>query len=65
MGYVSASTDVFPSATLTVNGTSIMQYNQPSFKGTHSRGGATFSDNGMGGVSVERAYKPAQWFKRK
>lgn len=33
---VSAYTNVFPSATLKMNGTSIMQYNQPSFKGTHT-----------------------------
>jgi RHS repeat-associated protein len=61
---VSTATDVFPSATLTVNGKSAMQYNQPSFKATHTRGQPTFTDNGMGGVSAEWEYKPAQWFKR-
>jgi RHS repeat-associated protein len=61
---VSAATDVFPSATLTANGASIVQYNQPSFKATHTRGQPTYSDNGMGGVSAEWGYKPAQWFKR-
>ncbi len=33
---VKAATDIFPSATLSVNGTRLFQYNQPSFKGTHS-----------------------------
>ncbi|MDQ2751659.1 MAG: RHS repeat-associated core domain-containing protein, partial [Bacteroidota bacterium] len=33
---VSASTDIFPSATLSVNGNQIMNYNQPSFLKTHS-----------------------------
>lgn len=32
---VSAATDVFPSATLSVNGNILFQYNQPSFKATH------------------------------
>lgn len=32
---VSAATDVFPSATLSVNGNQLFQYNQPSFKATH------------------------------
>jgi len=32
---VSAATDVFPSATLSVNGVGLFQYNQPSFKATH------------------------------
>lgn len=32
---VSAATDVFPSATLSVNGNQLFKYNQPSFKGTH------------------------------
>jgi hypothetical protein len=41
-----------------------MQYNQPSFKATHTRGQPTYSDNGMGGASAEWGYKPAQWFKR-
>nr|WP_068890586.1 DUF6443 domain-containing protein [Pedobacter panaciterrae] len=48
---VSASTDVFPSAKLTLNGQKIMQYNQPSFKATHS-------------LTKDNSYKPAQWYKR-
>jgi RHS repeat-associated protein len=35
---VTAGTDVFPSATLSVNGRQLFQYNQPSFKATHGRG---------------------------
>ncbi len=33
---VSSYTGIFPSATLSVNGSQIMKYNQPSFTGTHS-----------------------------
>ena len=62
---VSAATDVFPSATLSVNGATIMHYPQPSFKATHTRGWPNFVDNGMGGVSPEeRPYLPASWYKR-
>ena len=62
---VSAATDVFPSATLTLNGTSIMQYNQPSFKATHTKESNTnFTDNGMGGAMKDQPYKVANWFKR-
>lgn len=32
---VKASTDIFPSATLSVNGKQLFRYNQPSFKNTH------------------------------
>ncbi len=35
---VKGYTDVFPSATLSVNGALIFQYNQPSFVKTHSKG---------------------------
>lgn len=48
---VSAGTDVFPSATLSVNGSQLFKYNQPSFTGTHGRN-SSFSDNGRGGVDV-------------
>jgi hypothetical protein len=48
---VTAATDVFPSATLSVNGRQLFQYNQPSFKGTHGYERRTVSgDNGTGGV---------------
>jgi len=48
---ISAGTDVFPSATLNVNGTQLFQYNQPSFRATHGRN-SSFGDNGRGGVDV-------------
>ncbi len=55
---VMAATDVFPSATLTMNGSQLMYYPQPSFKGTHGYQGKTvFGDNGMGGSTV-REYTP-------
>ena len=47
---ISAATDVFPSATLSVNGNQLFQYNQPSFKATHQRVAKTMiGDNGRGG----------------
>lgn len=61
---VSSATDIFPSARLTVNGSTIMQYNQPSFKATHTTRGYNFSDNGTGGVMTDQTYKPARWYKR-
>jgi RHS repeat-associated protein len=55
---VTAATDIFPSATLTMNGSQIMHYPQPSFKGTHGYSKQTvFSDNGMGG-STTTEYSP-------
>jgi hypothetical protein len=50
--------------TLKVNGNSVMQYDQPSFKATHTRGQPTWEDNGIGGVSAKWEYKPAEWYKR-
>lgn len=49
---ISAATDVFPSATLTVNGSTIMQYDQPSFISNFSA-----AESGI-------TYIPAKWFKR-
>lgn len=69
---VSAATDVFPSAVLTVNGNDLMNYKQPSFVATHKAplvgytSGAPSSTPGY----VPRfpihdfSYKPATWFKR-
>jgi hypothetical protein len=55
---VTGSTDIFPSATLSVNGTQLFKYNQPSFKGTHGYKRETvFGDNGMGG-STTTQYTP-------
>jgi hypothetical protein len=47
---VSAGTDVFPSANLSVNGHQLFQYNQPSFVGTHGTRPGGLVDNGTGGV---------------
>jgi RHS repeat-associated protein len=47
-----AATDVFPSATLSLNGSQLFHYTQPSFKATHGRD-SRFSDNGTGGVTTE------------
>lgn len=66
---VSAATDVFPSATLTVNGTSMMQYNQPSFEKTHSLP-VTGHMSQSGSVLLppktiyDYSLKPAAWYKR-
>ena len=50
---ISAATDVFPSATLSVNGTQLFQYNQPSFRATHGRDTRTImGDDGRGGSYV-------------
>jgi hypothetical protein len=47
-----ASTDVFPSASLSVNGRQLFHYNQPSFRATHGRD-YNYIDNGTGGVSQQ------------
>lgn len=47
---ISASTDIFPSATLNVNGTQLFQYDQPSFITTHGRyTKMIMGDSGRGG----------------
>lgn len=69
---VSTATDVFPSATLSVNGGKVMQYNQPSFVDTHSApiiGQATNMASFIGMPSrpiplYDFSYKPAVWHKR-
>src|SRR5690606_17850451 len=33
--FIGAATDIFPSATLSVNGSQLFKYDQPSFRGTH------------------------------
>src|SRR5690606_5541542 len=67
---VSAYTNVFPSATLKMNGTSIMQYNQPSFKGTHTApikgwtSPSPYKDN-LGPRPIrDFSYYPSQFYKR-
>jgi RHS repeat-associated protein len=68
---ISASTDVFPSATLSVNGSTIMQYNQPSFVENFKAPvvGHTPPLSGPGGsvpsVPIQNfSYKPAMWYQR-
>jgi len=67
---VSAATDVFPSATLKVNGTTIMQYNQPSFRATHGAPIIGYGSSSVGLAPVisrpiyDIKYKPAMWYKR-
>ncbi len=41
---VSASTDIFPSATLSVNNKQLFKYNQPSFVKTHGQRNPTFEE---------------------
>jgi hypothetical protein len=64
---LSSATDIFPSATLSINGTSIMQYNQPSFVGTHSapvNGTGRFNGNTYFPATPDFSYKPAMWYQR-
>jgi hypothetical protein len=68
---VSAASDVFPSATLSVNGSNIMKYAQPSFVQTHKLPQVGQSKYIPGpGASVpslpvyDFSYKPAAWYKR-
>lgn len=63
---ISAYTNIFPSAKLKMNGRSIMEYNQPSFKATH-----TVPTNGyaptMGSSRVpikDFSYYPSIFYKR-
>lgn len=50
---ISAGTDVFPSATLSVNGSQLFKYNQPSFRATHGTSPRTvIGDNGRGGSTT-------------
>ncbi len=66
---VSAATDIFPSATLKVGGSTVMQYNQPSFEKTHSLP-VTGSISQSGSVLLppktvyDYSLKPATWYKR-
>ena len=62
---VSAYTDVFPSATLKVNGSQIMQYNQPSFVETHTAPivGYSMPSSGSGPIQ-DFSYYPATFYKR-
>jgi len=66
---VSAATDLFHSPTLSLNESTIMQYNQPSYTATHSLPviGTTTSDPSAGPGQMpiyNNSYKPAIWYKR-
>jgi hypothetical protein len=62
---VSAATDIFPSATLKMNGTTIMQYNQPSFTGTHTAPIIGTSSPTSGSQPIrDFSYYPSQFYKR-
>lgn len=65
---ISAGTDIFPSATLSVNGNQLFQYNQPSFTGTHGRDIKTvIGDNGIGGSTITESTsrRPAPSFYKR
>lgn len=63
---VSSATDLFPSATLSLNGKSIMQYNQPSFESNFRMPIVNSSAPVEGGVIsyYDDSYKPAVWYPR-
>ncbi|MDV3897438.1 hypothetical protein CMU05_07610 [Elizabethkingia anophelis] len=64
---VDAYTNIFPSATLRLNntGTTLMQYNQPSFPGTHKAPvtGATPTPRGMA-PTRDFSYYTSRFYKR-
>jgi len=59
---VDAYTNVFPSATLKVNGSTIMQYNQPSFVKTHS--GFKTQRPTLNDFNSGEKYYPSKFYKR-
>jgi RHS repeat-associated protein len=64
---VSAGTDVFPSATLTLNGKEIMRYTQPSFEGTHKASTNGVQVVGQDGATVPTyniSYRKANFYNR-
>jgi RHS repeat-associated protein len=62
---VSSATDVFPSASLSVNGAKVMQYNQPSFVQTHGAPIVGSSSPSSGSLPIrDFSYKPAAFHKR-
>jgi len=67
---VSSATDIFPSASLSLNGIRIMQYNQPSFNKTHGApvlGNINLNpywDSAGSRPIYDYSYKPAAWYKR-
>ncbi|WP_437919034.1 DUF6443 domain-containing protein [Sphingobacterium sp. LRF_L2] len=62
---VTASTNVFPSATLKVNGGIIMRYNQPSFPGTHAAPFIGSSSPSSGSLPIrDFSYYPSKFYRR-
>ncbi len=62
---VSAYTDVYPSATLKLNGSPIMQYNQPSFIETHVAPIIGYSSASSGSQPIhDFSYYPSKFYKR-
>ncbi|TAM98346.1 MAG: hypothetical protein EPN39_09275 [Chitinophagaceae bacterium] len=66
----SAATDIFPSATLSINGTKVMQYNEPSFNSTYRAPIIGYGTSTVGLAPVipkpiyDIKYKPAMWYQR-
>ncbi|SDQ40764.1 RHS repeat-associated core domain-containing protein [Chryseobacterium soldanellicola] len=59
---VNAYTNIFPSANVTVNGSKIMQYNQPSFNKTHL---APYNSVPVSGArAYDFSYYPSRFYKR-
>lgn len=62
---ISAATNIFPSATLKMNGSTIMQYNQPSFIGTHIAPIIGSSSPSSGSLPIrDFSYYPSKFYKR-
>ncbi len=61
---VSSYTGVFPSATLSVNGSQIMKYNQPSFTGTHTAPPLMSPYFPKHSEGLDFSYYPSKFYKR-
>ena len=62
---ISAATDVFPSATLSVNGSQLFKYNQPSFRATHGRVATGISPTTYGPSGQSKSVSPAPAFYKR
>jgi hypothetical protein len=62
---IASATNIFPSATLSVNGTQVMKYGQPSFVNTHTAPivGRTSPISGSAPV-YDFSYYPSKFYKR-
>ena len=62
---VSSATDIFPSATLSINSATVMKYSQPSFVQTHTAPIVGLSSPTSGSLPIrDFSYKPAVFYKR-